>query len=570
MTNQEQTFPAKTQYKQNAVVISHAPNGDYRQDFVALPKNYGTPAYFTRPDIQTIYRLVAENLTQLDELTGFIRRLAGKKVFLKPNLVTVYSQMGLVERDYPETTDPRVLDALVAFLKRHTVQIIIAESSGRGVPTRGSFRVAGLDRLARYHQVGLVALEEELTSRFILPQATIQKEIIIPHVLEPVLRGEGFLISVAKMKTNLYTEVTLGLKNAMGLLPYNLRQRHHHFALDKKLVDILRLIEPDLTVIDGLIGGEGNCPAPVDPVDSRVIISGTNCLETDRTAARMMGFDPDRIRLFQAADAAGFGDPATRVIGDQTVTAYRRADPSLFSPAFREQFPHVLALTGRSLPHSMKLDHAEHYPPDVVNHIAMECRGGCLASTRFGFEMLYREGLPRDFKLVVIIGDGALVDGQRIYLDADGNIYTTAEIAVLPGKKLAVGSCTQNLSKIVDRHINGCMPFPNQPHVALHQLTGTYCRVVSLKNRHLIPLLIATIRLCENRKRLYRAGHRLDCDLSMDYAVSESRTLSEQIGETAPLRDQAIIPWELPPLKPAEIKALCAQENRAMLATFFG
>jgi uncharacterized protein (DUF362 family) len=420
MTNQKQAYPLKTNYQKNAVVITHAPDGYYRQDFVALPKNYGTPAYFTRPDIKSIYRLVEENLTQLDALTGFIRRLAGKKVFLKPNLVTVYSQMGLVERDYPETTDPRVLDALVAFLKRHTDQIIIAESSGRGVPTRGSFRVAGLDRLARHHQVGLVALEEALTARYYLPHAKVQKEILIPIILEPVLRGEAFLISVAKMKTNLYTEVTLGLKNAMGLLPYNLRQRHHHFALDEKLVDILRLIEPDLTLIDGLVGGEGNCPAPVDPVDSRVIISGTNCLETDRVAARMMGFDPDRIRLFQAADAAGFGDPGAQVVGEQTVTPYRPADPSLFSPSFREQFPNVLALTGRSLPHSLRLHQAEQYPPDVVNQIAMECRGGCLASTRFGFEMLYREGLPCDFQLVVIIGDGALVDGERIYLDADG------------------------------------------------------------------------------------------------------------------------------------------------------
>ena len=564
MTNQNHKYTEKTQDKQNTVVISHAPDGNYRRDYVALPRNYGTRAYFTRPDIQTIYRLVAENLTELDAHTGFIQHLRGKTVFLKPNLVTVYSQMGLVERDYPETTDPRVLDALVAFLKRHTNQIIIAESSGRGVPTRGSFRVAGLDRLARHHQVELVALEEEMTERYYLPQAIVQKEIIIPKIFEPVLRGKAFLISVAKMKTNLYTEVTLGLKNAMGLLPYNLRQRHHHFALDEKLVDILRLIQPDLTVIDGLVGGEGNCPAPVDPVDSRVIISGTNCLETDRVAARMMGFEPDSIPLLQAAATAGFGDPKVQVIGEQHVTVYRPADPSLFSPTFREQFSNVLALTGRSLPHSLRLHTAHRYPSDMVERIAMECRGGCLASTRFGFEMIFREGLPRDFKLVVIIGDGALVDGRRLYLDADGKAYSTQQIAALPGKKLAVGRCTQHLTKIVDRYVDGCMPFPNQPHVALHRLTGTFCRVVSLKNRHLIPLLFDTIRLCKKRKRLYRAGHRLDCPLSMDYAPSEQRPPSEQA------LDQAVIPWPLPPLNPKEIKALCAAENRAMLATFFG
>jgi uncharacterized protein (DUF362 family) len=547
----------------NGVIISHAPEGEYRRDFVTLPGNYGTHAYFSRPDVQAIHRLVAENLAQLDTLTGFIHRLRSKTVFIKPNLVTVYSQMGLVERDYPETTDPRVLDALVAFLKQYTNRIVIAESSGRGVPTRGSFKVVGLDRLARYHQVALVALEETLTERYYLPHAKIQQEIIVSKIFEPLLRGEAFFISVAKMKTNLYTEVTLGLKNAMGLLPYNLRQRHHHFALDEKLVDIMRLIEPDLTIIDGLVGGEGNCPAPVDPVNSKVIISGTNCLETDRVAARMMGFDPDRIPLLQAAARAGFGDVETRVIGEQRVTPYRQADPSLFSATFREQFPNVLALTGRSLPHSHCLHTANRYSPDLVEKSAMGCRGGCLASTRFGFEMIYREGLRQDFELTVIIGDGALVDGRRLYLDAEGQTYTIQQIADLPGKKLAVGRCTQHLSKIVDRHVDGCMPFPNQPHVALHRLTGTFCRVVSFKNRHLIPLLIETLRLCEKRKRLYRAGHRLDCPLSTNYAPPEHHPPSAD-------PDQNIIHWPMPPLTPDEIKSLCRAENRAMLATFLG
>jgi hypothetical protein len=67
----------------------------------------------------------------------------------------------------------------------------------------------------------------------------------------------------------------------------------------------------------------------------------------------------------------------------------------------------------------------------------------------------------------------------------------------------------------------------------LHRLTGTYCRVVSLKNRHLIPLLMDTVRLCEKRKRLYRAGHRLDCQLSMDYAPLETQPLSDQVGATS-------------------------------------
>ncbi|MBV5272965.1 MAG: DUF362 domain-containing protein, partial [Lamprocystis purpurea] len=84
-------------------------------------------------------------------------------------------------------------------------------------------------------------------------------------------RGDAAYVSVPKLKTNLYTGVTLGFKNAMGVIPYNLRQRHHHYAIDRKLVEMLYLFKPDLVFIDGVVGGEGECPAPVDPVDSRHI-----------------------------------------------------------------------------------------------------------------------------------------------------------------------------------------------------------------------------------------------------------------------------------------------------------
>jgi uncharacterized protein (DUF362 family) len=554
------------QADRSAVVINHLPLGiDLRRDYVALPRNYGSPAYFTRPDIQAIYCLVEQNLTELDARLHFTERLAGRRVMFKPNLVTVYHQMGLVEEDYPESTDPRLLDAVLAFFKRFTSKLVIVESSGRGVPTRGSFAVAGIDRLVRYHGADLIALEEQPTLRYFLPQAAVQKEIIVPAILAEVVSEQAFFVSLPKLKTNLYTGVTLGFKNAMGLLPYNLRQRGHHYALDQKLVDILQLSKPDLTIIDGLVGGEGNCPAPVDPVDSRVMLSGNNCLETDRVAARMMGFDPDSILLIRAADGAGFADPQVEIIGEQRVTPFRPADPSLMSPAFCQAFPHVRVLVGHQLPGAPLVTSRVQCSPELARQMEMACRGGCLATTRFAFEMFQREGQRLDFSLVVLIGSGFELDGQHTYLDADGQPYSLAEIEKLPGRKLVVGSCSSEAAHIADRYIEGCMPFPNSPHAALHRLTGTHCAVLSLKNRHLFPLLLATLHACENRKRLFRAGHRLDCPLPTNHSLLEPPRLLTSEEQT-----MRAVPMEWPPLTKDEIRAACAAENRAVLATFLG
>ncbi len=547
------------------VVISHLPPGlDLRRDAVALPHDYGTPAYFARADIQAIFRLVEENLSALDERIHFSRQLAGKRVIFKPNLVTVYHQMGLVEPEYPETTDPRLLDAVLAYFKRFTRRLTIVESSGRGVPTRGSFAVAGLDRLARRHGADLIALEEQPTVRYILPQARVQKEVIVPEIFAEVISGQAFFVSVPKMKTNLYTGVTLGFKNAMGILPYNLRQRQHHFSIDQKLVDLLHLFQPDLTIIDGLVGGEGNCPAPVDPVDSRVIVSGNNSVETDRVATRLMGFDPAQIPLMCAADAAGFNDPQVEIIGKQKVIPFRPADPSLMNAAFREHFPNVRTLVGHNLPHAPLVQAAQLGSPALAEQMQMACRGGCLATTRFAFDMFLREGQRGDFPLVLIIGAGFERNGQPCYLDHEGRPYTLEEIAQMPGPKLAVGACARPAAGMADRFIDGCMPFPNSPHAALHRLTGTLCSVTSLKNRHLIPLLIATLQMCQARKRLYRQGRRLDCALPGSPLPVEHRPLSPEEQAMPAVR------WDLPPLSREEIRQACAAENRAVLATFLG
>lgn len=59
--------------------------------------------------------------------------------------------------------------------------------------------------------------------------------------------------------------------------------RHH-----QELADLLYLFKPDLTVIDGIIGGEGNTPAPVDPVQVHKIVASNNSVEADRITTKMM------------------------------------------------------------------------------------------------------------------------------------------------------------------------------------------------------------------------------------------------------------------------------------------
>ena len=533
------------------VVITHAKGEDYTKDYVALPKNYGQQAYYDRKDIQEIKETVFQNLNTLNDQIHFTDQIQNRKVLIKPNLVSVYYKMGFKDDEYPESTDPRVLDAIIQFVKQYTSKIALIESSGRGMPTRTSFKVSGIDRLAKHHGIELIALEEQPVERYLLPKAEIMREMLVPKILTEVINGDAYYISVPKMKTNLYTGVTLGFKNAMGSIPYNLRQRNHNYHIDKKLVDILYCYKPDLVVIDGIIGGEGNTPAPVDPVKTHVIISGNNSVETDRVATRMMGIDPESVPLIMEATARGFGDEGVTILGEERVVPFRKADQTLLSDYFHEQFPKVRYFVGHSLPHAPKLDGLEGVTRETVAEIEKACVGGCLAALRQGFEMFYYEGLKNDFELAVFLGAGTKVNGETYYFDRDGNAYTKEQLKGLKMKKLAFGSCTKHLADMADLYIEGCMPLPTASLVAIHKLAKQPNKLYSLQNKQLLNLGSAALQMRAKRIKSVKNKEWIDCVPS--YFTDEIHAVPELSEED---RQKDYILWPLPELTGQDQKDL--------------
>ena len=111
--------------------------------------------------------------------------------FTTANLVTVFHKLGMVGSDYPESTDPRVIDAVVVFLKQYTDKIVIVESSGKGFPTPTAFMATGLDRLAKVRGVELMVLEMQPVDRYLLPKAKVMREIVVPQIFSEVARHEA-------------------------------------------------------------------------------------------------------------------------------------------------------------------------------------------------------------------------------------------------------------------------------------------------------------------------------------------------------------------------------------------
>ena len=537
----------------SAVIITKAEECNYQTDYVTLPKNYGKPDYYKIREVTNIIKAVHKNLSDLDKEVKFTEKMKGKKVLIKPNLVAPYYKMGYKDEQYPESTDPRVFDAVISFVKKYTDNIVIVESSGRGMPTSASFIIAGYDRIAKHHNTGLIALEEQPVDRYMLPKAAVMKEILIPRIFSEIVNGNAFYISVPKMKTNLYTGVTLGCKNAMGTIPYNLRQRNHNYAISKKLVDMLYLFKPDLVVIDGIVGGEGSTPAPVDPVDSRLIISSNNGVEADASATKIMGINPEEIELITHARKMGFGDPGAKIIGPQKVIPFRKADQSLLSDYFHKQFPNVKVLVGHTKNNAPKVTSLDKVTKSLVREIEKACVGGCVASLRTGFDDYYYQGKNNNFKAVFVIGEGVPVGDKVYYFDRDAKAYTVEEIKKMNGKFVNFGSCTKNNFDGCENTISiyGCMPKPGYGMSIVHKMAGSGSNIYSLKNKQIGKIGIHLLKSRSKRIKLIKSGEWIDCIPSyFDDKIFELPKLTEE------QKKKDFITWPLPKLEGEDKKIM--------------
>ncbi|MBU0955307.1 MAG: DUF362 domain-containing protein [Spirochaetes bacterium] len=558
------------------VVIEKLPPMDYASGCVALAADYGHPSWEQQPEVLAIRQAVFAALDLLVSKSSVLEKLKGRKVVVKPNLVLVYQDIGTQRRSYPETTDPRVLDALVLWLQSvaQCSAIVIAESSGRGSPTRASFALSGVDRLAKKRGCELLALEEQAVDRYFLPKAKVQREILVPQIFSEVVRGEAAYISVPKLKTNLYTGVTLGFKNAMGVIPYNLRQRAHHYAIDRKLVEMLYLFKPDVVLIDGVVGGEGECPAPVDPVDSRMILAGDHAVECERAATRLMGFNPADLALMQIADELGFGSgQAPLILGPQEAVAFRPADASLVSARVRRLFPQLTVLYG--LPRN-DIELPEGKLPDsdqgraLVARMEQSCRGGCVASTRFGLSMLEAEGQNFSRPALLLIGPGLTFRQEQVWLDADGTVWDRRRLVDFAGPKAVIGSCGKEVAADCDWFVEGCMPLANAPHAILHKLAGTSCALLSRRNRHILLLLNSMLQQRKARIKRLRRGERLDVLFPLNNQNDQIPEYLETQAAGLPA-GQDWLEWPMERLlDPVERRSLIAAEDSFTISSITG
>jgi uncharacterized protein (DUF362 family) len=235
-----------------------------------------------------------------DDLSAIVQRqyehfrsqvpLAGRRVVLKPNLVEYH-------RNKVINTHPRVVEAVIELCEREGAsEIIVAEGPGHWRNAEYLVSASGLGEMLKQHKLSFVDLNHDEPVK--LPNLGRLTGLEYLYLAKTIATAD-VVISLPKLKTHHWVGATLSLKNLFGTLPgicYGWPKNELHWrGIHNSIVDIALTRTPDLALVDGIVGMEGDGPLNGSAKHMGLLVMGNDLLAVDATCCRLMMLDPEQI-----------------------------------------------------------------------------------------------------------------------------------------------------------------------------------------------------------------------------------------------------------------------------------
>ena len=278
------------------------------------------------------YAVVSQAVKEIFEGLGGIDKVIkpGHRVLVKPNL------LGPSRPEEAIVTHPMVIRAVVECVLEAGGQPFVSDS-----PAMGSWKkLLSETGLARRLEGLNVELRPFTRSKAVEAASPFKKIELAVDALEA-----DIVINIPKLKTHSQMLLTLSIKNMFGCVVGMKKPEWHYRAgihtdyFAKLLVTIHDLIKPCFTIMDGIVGMEGDGPGKSGiPRPLGVLLGSRHGLAVDVTVCRMLGFSPERLATNTAAmQDMGHSADAIEIDGDlPKIQGFKLPDTGglLFGPKF--------------------------------------------------------------------------------------------------------------------------------------------------------------------------------------------------------------------------------------------
>lgn len=223
--------------------------------------------------------------------------IAGKSVLLKPNLVET-----AIGKTHINTNPAVVVAAAEVFREMGAREVIVAEGQGHRRDSELVLDESGLGDALRYAKIPFVDLNHD----DVVPIPDAGRWTSLGRLYLPkTLLAADIVVSMPKLKTHHWAGVTCAMKNLFGIMPGIVygwpKNVLHMHGIDDCILDINATVNSALSIVDGIVGMEGDGPIMGTPKEVGCIILGTNPTAVDATAVRVMGLNPYGIKYLTSA-----------------------------------------------------------------------------------------------------------------------------------------------------------------------------------------------------------------------------------------------------------------------------
>ena len=238
----------------------------------------------TTYEVEALHQYLVDLLAPMGGMTRFVQ--PGDRVLLKPNLLT---------RSRPTkgcTTRPEIVYCVAKLVQAAGGKPFLGDSPAFGT-ARGVAEANGLMEWA--HKAGVPVVEMH-GKRYPVAGDDFDNFLLSKEAMEA-----DVVINLPKLKSHSQLMMSMGVKNLFGCVPGKMKAWWHMEAgkdaqrFGTMLVETARAISPQLTIIDGIVGQEGNGPINGEPRALGMLGASDDVFALDRAIAQILGVNPDTV-----------------------------------------------------------------------------------------------------------------------------------------------------------------------------------------------------------------------------------------------------------------------------------
>ena len=232
----------------------------------------------------------------LDPLGGLAWVRPGMKIAVKANLVS------MLKPEKHATTHPALLCALTELLRGRGAEVVIGDSPG-GLYTsayvNAVYRGTGVTEAERY---GARLNQDFSQAKGELPGAAVMKTFQYTAWLDSC----DAVIDFCKLKSHGMMAMSAAAKNMFGTIPGTMKPEYHFRFPDPRdfanmIVDLAEYWKPRLSIVDAVVGMEGNGPTAGTPRPIGCLLAGGSPHMVDLACAYVLGIERSEIPTLEAA-----------------------------------------------------------------------------------------------------------------------------------------------------------------------------------------------------------------------------------------------------------------------------